>query len=459
MTPHERRTTVALALLSLTAFACKAKTEDFYDKVFPCSGAGSLECGKTRDGKLMTCASAAGLGGGSFCAETCDPKNPSAVPAGFGCTAAGALLQECTPATGAGADGAVIDCPEGLSCYRTSLLENRGVCLSLDTCSSDGECGPGTTCASTVVQKQFPPAIRSLAATDHLHCVSSGCKASGTACPTGQVCVGSSLAFGPEIDNLCVPRCTSNKDCPPNFSCLRNPETAPGAQEMCFPGMVGARCATAQNCLIGACTDVGVEFNVCSLPCADDRTCGALNTASDVFICAKNHCVTQRPFQGANCSPSGEGGAACPANLQCFEESPYSGPVVHAECRVPCDANHKCPARGGIPHVCLGEHYDGGCYPSSFGTPCETKSDCVAGFECMLASPDSHSNTNYSPRICTMPCDIDAQCDANTWTKRMGFCSDEHICRLAAGEERACDRDSHCISRRCDNNKCVAPLL
>jgi hypothetical protein len=455
--PH--RPLLAVIALATIALACKAKTDDFYASIFPCTGAVPDECGTTRAGKPMTCVSAEGLGGSRFCAEACDPKGTAPLPAGYACVAAGALLQECTPNTDGGVDAAVVSCPAGLSCYRTSLLANIGVCMSLKTCSADSECGTGMVCASTVVKNGLPPSLASVIETDHLYCLTNGCKTDGMGCPTGQVCIGKKLAFGPEIDDLCAPGCDSDKDCPPNFSCLRNPETAPGSPNLCFPGLVGSRCAAAQNCLIGACTDVGVEFNVCSVPCANTKQCETLNTLSDVFVCAKNHCLTQRPFQGANCSPNVSDGATCPAGLECFDDAPYGGLVTHGECRVPCGADHKCPSRGGIPHVCLGANHDGGCYPSSFGTPCETTADCVADFQCLLAKEDSHSNTNYSPRICTMTCDTDADCDANSWTKEIGFCSDEHLCRLSAGEGRACDRDFHCISRRCDNKICVAPLL
>jgi hypothetical protein len=455
--PRPLRPQLTALLLVLSAVACKAKTDDFYAKVFPCSGTSSLECGTTKAGKPMTCVSSASLGGGSFCAETCDPNETA--PLGSTCTASGALLQQCTPNVDAGADASVVECPAGLSCYRTSLAENRGLCLSVPTCTDNSECGTGTICASAVVKAQLPPALASAVTADHLHCLRGGCKSSGMSCPTGQVCIGSVLAFDPDIDNLCVPACDSNKDCPPNFTCLRNPETAPGGPHMCFPGMVGARCSTDQNCLIGACTDVGVEFDVCSLPCATDAQCAALSTDTDVFVCAKNHCVTARPFQGANCSPTGDDGAVCPAGLRCFDESPYGGVLLHGECRVACDPlDHSCPARGGLPHVCLGAAHDGGCYPSSFGTPCATKADCVANFECMLAGPDPHSNTDYSDRICTVPCEADADCDKNVWTKKIGFCSSEHICRLAAGIGGDCDRATQCISRRCVANHCVAPI-
>jgi hypothetical protein len=451
------RPLLSVALLALTAVACKAKTDEFYAKIVPCASAGSRECGTTQAGKPMTCVSSTSLGGGSFCAEACDPKDTA--PAGFTCIAAGALLQHCTPS--ADADAAVVDCPAGLSCYRTSLVQNQGLCMSLDTCGKNADCDPGEICASTVVTDQLPEALKPAVKADHLHCLRDGCKSSGMACPTGQTCLGSKLAFNATIDNLCVPACDSNKDCPPNFACLRNPETAPDAPQMCFPGMIGARCGTDQNCLFGACTDLGVEFKVCSIPCADDRQCGALNTDTDVFVCANHHCVTQRPFQGANCNTMG-GDAVCPPGQRCFGESPYGGVLEHGECRVPCDpVDHSCPSRGGLPHVCLGANHDGGCYPSNFGTPCANNDQCVAGivgFTCSIAGPDPHSNTDYSARICTITCQTDADCDANTWTKEIGFCSAEHICRLSAGIGGQCERGAHCISRRCASNRCVAAI-
>jgi hypothetical protein len=454
---------IVVALVS--AAACKAKKDAFYAEVFPCSTPGPGECGTTEDGAPMTCFSAKGLGGQLFCAESCDPHGSPSRP-GTTCTSSGALLVTCEPKVDGDASGG---CPAGLSCYRTSLSDSRGVCLAMNVCSADSDCA-GTsrpTCAASIIQKVLPPAVAATAATDHLHCVQTGCKTSNMSCPVGEVCIGSYLSFGLPVDDACVPGCDETRPCPPNFTCLRDALTAPGGPPMCFPGMVGARCSAPENCLAGQCTDVGVEFGVCSVPCRSDLECKALNTLTDVFVCVgapAGHCLTPRPFQGSNCSTDAQAmtsGVQCPAGQQCFDESPY-GILQHGECRVPCDADGKCPARGGLPHVCLGASHDGGCYPSSFGTPCASDTDCIADFKCLAAQPDdAHSRTGYSAKICTIPCGTDADCDADTWIKKRGYCSGEGLCRLGGGDGSPCDRAAQCESHRCDvpTMTCVAPAM
>jgi hypothetical protein len=454
------RPALALAALLLCGLACKTKEDEFYTKVFPCTPNSTDQCGTARNGKPMKCFSAVSLGGSAFCAESCDPKVPGSAPAGTICTASGALLTECKPlpsAADGGADAGVEGtCPEGLSCYRTSLGENRGVCMALPTCSSNEECTTGTrrTCASSLIRSVLPSAVAAVSSTDHLHCVQSGCQTANMACPTGEACLGSAVYLSQAVNDACVPTCEDSTDCPPNFTCLHDPVTAPGGPRVCFPRMVGSRCSAAENCLAGQCTNVGVEFNVCAVPCALDAQCGILNTPTDIFVCAQGHCLTPRPFQGNYCTDD----SGCPAGLHCFDESPF-GPSTHKECRLPCDVGGKCPSRGGLPHICLGANHDGGCYPSSFGMPCSTQADCIADFKCMPAGRDSHSRTDYSPTICTIPCTVDADCDRDSWTKFRGYCSAEKICRLSGGLGTECDRDAMCEQDRCDEPAqiCIAP--
>jgi hypothetical protein len=281
-------------------------------------------------------------------------------------------------------------------------------------------------------------------ATDHLYCLAAGCKTQHVNCNAGESCLGLSLSFGSDIDELCVPSCDLDKACPPGFTCLRNARWAPGSTPLCFPGLIGTRCATQQDCLLGACTDVGVEFDVCTIPCTKNEECAALNSATDIYFCSTGRCLTPRPFQGSNCTED----AHCIAGQRCLGKTPV-GVLSHGECRIPCDADGQCPARGGLPHVCLGKDHEGGCYPSSFALPCATQADCVGNFQCLAAGPDPRSLTDYSPSICTIPCSTDADCDANTWTKKSGFCRDG-ICRLAGGIQATCDRNAQCASDRCE---------
>jgi hypothetical protein len=462
MIPRALRSLFALLVL-LTA--CKAKKAEFYDKVFACDPNAGNTCGTTEAGDPMVCYSATTLGGTGFCAAPCDPNDPAVARSGVTCAAvtlgeadggtaaSGALLTECAPSD-------PTSCPEGLTCYRTGLTEDAGVCLALPVCDKSADCIQSRPmCATDVIRGAIPATVVSMLKTDHLHCLAVGCKSAGTQCAPGEGCVGAFLNFGSSIDELCVPRCDVHNACPPNFTCLQDTKWAPGAPPICFPGMLGSRCRDADDCLMGVCTDVGVEFNVCTIPCASDAQCLPLSTPTDAYTCANGHCLTVRPFSGSNCATD----ADCISIQRCVGGS-VTGMMKHGECRTPCDADGKCPARAGIPHVCLGKNREGLCYPSTFATPCETQADCTASLKCLEAGPNAQTpQTNYATHLCTLTCTTDADCDANPLTKKVGFCQ-SGICRLAGGDGVACDRNAQCGSHRCEapagstDKACVAAL-
>jgi hypothetical protein len=456
------RIVAALALLAFVS--CKAQRAAFYDKVYTCNPNAPGSCGTTESGRPMTCYSAVALGGTGVCAETCDPASPALARSGVACASmtvkapdagaaeTGALLLECDPTADAG-------CPDGLACYRTELISQAGVCLPMPVCDRSAECTQTRPiCAADVVRMAVPGALAAGVATDNLHCLAAFCKSAGTQCPPGEGCIGNFLSFGLPLDDLCVPRCDVNNACPPNFTCLQDARWAPGAAPICFPGMIGTRCAEPDDCLLGTCTDVGdatvpVEFKVCTIPCQNNQGCAMFNTASDVYLCSNGHCLTTRPFSGSNCAVNED----CIAAQKCVGGS-VVGEMKHGECRTPCDADGQCPARGGLPHVCLGKDREGLCFPSSFATPCRAQADCIANFKCLAAAPDARSpDTAYATQICTVTCATDADCDAEVFTKKLGFCQ-EGLCRIAGGEDVPCERNAQCGSKRCMNGKCLTSL-
>jgi hypothetical protein len=463
MSSAAQRTARAIPVLvmfvsALGGLACKAREDAFFAKVFPCDATSTTDsCGTTRAGAPMTCFSARQLGGGDFCAETCNPSAPSTPGATQTCLQSGALLQNCQPT--ASLKDPTVGCPVGLSCYRTSLSADKGLCLALNVCAADGDCSPDPSrpvCAASILRSVLPSAVAPSLATDHLQCLPTGCKSGKTNCPGGEACLGSFLAFGMPVDDVCVPICTADLACPPAYVCLQNKIAAPGGPNICFPGLIGSRCYHPEDCLTGECLDVGVEFKVCSVRCSKNEQCAPLSSGADNFVCAgtPGTCLTSRPFDGANCRLGG----ACPTGQRCFEFSPF-GLNSHGECRVPCEIDGKCPARGGLPHICLGANREGGCFPSGFGIPCVDTSECPAGLSCQTVASDPRSRVPYSPTICTVHCATDADCEADPSTKHAGFCGDG-VCRLGGDLGTECDRDFQCITRRCDepNRKCVLPV-
>jgi hypothetical protein len=177
------------------------------------------------------------------------------------------------------------------------------------------------------------------------------------------------------------------------------------AETSSFPGMLGTRCAEADHCLLGAGVDVGVEFKICSVPCKADAACKPLDTKSDADHCGNGFCVT-------------------------------------------------------LPHGCLGAEHEGGRCPTTFGVPCTAQVDRRGDLECLEAAGDPRSPENdFATHVRTISCTQDSDCDADAWTKSLGFCRDGS-CRQAGGDGAPRERPAHWSSDRCDagTKKCIPPL-
>jgi hypothetical protein len=392
-------------------------------------------CPQTAAGKDMVCVAGWQLRGEDFCAEKCDPEEPAEDPEHFVCSSAGAKLKVCRPS--------MDDCPLGLECYRTDLAKDEGVCLAMHVCSSDPDCGDYRRCAGTLVQGllQSVPI-----AADHLNCMQPTCKTEGTQCSESETCLAEHYS-SEQIADICAPKCDAEWNCPPNFGCLYK-TAGPGSPKACLPGTPGARCARSLDCAFGDCLDVGVEFKVCSMPCASDAECQRLDFGADRFVCAEitpgqRRCVTPRPFNGANCEVTEH----CPEGQRCYQYSLYESPPSHGECRVPCDEDNPCPARGGLPHTCLGQG-EGGCYPGYFSAPCEDVSQCMGGLGCLDAPADAIGPDGEGARVCSLACDTDQDCLQDSWIGVTGFCAGG-ICRMHGSTGAPCLADEECFSRSC----------
>jgi hypothetical protein len=150
-----------------------------------------MPCAPTADGQAMTCYPASALAGTDFCAPACDPTAPVQDPAHSFCDPSGALLQRCHP--NADATGRA-DCPQGLSCYRTSLLADSGLCIQMRVCTIDSDCPTAEhkTCAATLLRALVPDASSAFAAAlhiDHLNCLHASCLSQLSACTSGEDCL------------------------------------------------------------------------------------------------------------------------------------------------------------------------------------------------------------------------------------------------------------------------------
>jgi hypothetical protein len=433
-----RRVILAISIGSFAA--CQANDDAFYDVVMDCTAGGAKDqCGTTRSGQPMTCYPGSQLGGGrDFCTETCDADGGAAEP-GFVCLASGARLRFCTPDP---PDGGTNGCPGNLNCFRTDLAFNEGVCLWMDVCTTDVQCATPTRpkCTATIIHDLLP-----LITTDNLYCTKASCASSGSACPDNEVCSASFYAL-PTGADICVPQCVMDADCPPDFACAFNPSAA-GAPYICLPGVPGERCNHDEDCLLGSCLPTGAGFRECIfLPCTQDSDCAAFD-AEQTFVCANDQCVGLTPYHGTGCLTDGD----CPSKQSCFFYSPYLADETKGECRLACDADLTCPARAGVPEVCL-DHGAGGCYPGDFGLPCTDTSQCLSFFQCLPVSPDPRTIID-SPSICTTTCATDDDCRSIPAVRTGGFC-EAGVCRLGGHAGVTCDRDAECLSGHCLTGLC-----
>ena len=429
------RQLLGLGLLPVMTFAaCQANDAAFYDQVYPCStSAQGDQCGTTRSGKPMVCYPGSQLGGGmDFCTERCDPDAGVADDRSI-CLASGALLTTCTPDVDGGATNG---CPPGLSCYRTDLVNNEGVCLMMHVCSTDDDCtnSQRPTCTATIINSLFPGL-----ATDNLYCTQNTCVSSGSSCVSSEVCLASYYDTGKSVEDICVPRCVGDHQCPPNFACAQDPY-AVGAPSICLPGVPGERCHNDEDCLLGKCQDTGAGFSECLFwPCDTDTDCVPFDV-QQTFVCANKICVGLTPFHGAPCANN----TNCASDETCSFYSPYGMNPPRGECRKACDGDSTCPVRDGVRQVCLNNGADG-CYPGEFGLPCTDSSQCLSFLECIPVAPDPRTVID-SPTICTLSCTSDADCEGPT--TRSGFC-EAGVCRLMGQPGVPCDRDSQCFSGLC----------
>jgi len=422
----------------------------------------------------MTCFQASGLGGRDFCAEACDPSQSPADAAHYACVASGAsgaLARRCHPSSSSDPQA---DCPQGLNCYRTSLVADTGLCIRMPVCAQDADCLSATynICATSLV-RSLSSSAAALLRLDHLNCVHAGCSALQSSCASSEGCLATQ--YSSPVD-ICAPNCDSKQQCPPNFSCVRATSGA-GSPNLCVPGLPGERC-DGDHCVLGRCEDTGAGFSVCTIPCASDTDCAPLGK-TDVLVCVEGaghrHCVATRTFDGANCDTTDQ--CKTDRNESCVHVDRWGMTSSRGECRVPCNRDGTCDPQGGVAHGCLA----GSCYPGIVDIPCTRDSECVPPLTCHNVPPEADNPAGGS-RICTLPCampsvpqsDFDSQAPGVTEVgpseagsdadpdslcappPLSGYCGGG-FCRVARVPGKPCSRPAQCNSGLCDGatNACL----
>jgi hypothetical protein len=442
---------VTLATL-FTLAGCKVDTQDFHERLYSCNpSAADPACGTDINDQAMACMPAYQLGGSNFCAPGCDATgdleaNAEAicVPSGPRGTSSpsGALLPRCNPAL------LTNTCGSAMSCLRTDLKVDEGVCMTVSSCSTDSDCRDPvrSKCMGELLRETFPQAEFKV---DHTYCLQAECRARRTACSPGETCLRDILPKASNPPDICVPHCDANGNCPPNYFCY--PKLyGPGAPRVCIPGLLGLRCDTRLDCLSGDCVETGAPYKVCTAPCETDVDCEKYDSIQGTFFCNQSgQCMTARGFKGGACVRDGD----------CMYPGEVCGRLTTTEasgfCMLACGPDRSCPSPGNVPHACRPQVTATGdfdlegapwvCWPGYFAQLCSDVSQCFPGLACQQLDP-----RNPLAKICTLPCQTDTDCDANHFT-REGYCDTRvGACRARRNDADTCERARQCISNGCN---------
>jgi len=436
---------IAAVLGVVFSFAsCKVNESAFQAKLYACNpSAVDPSCGTDTEGNNMSCVPAYQLGGSNFCASSCDAKisaesdSSVCVVTGTETSAAapGAMLAKCDPTEGAGACATV-----GLSCLRTDLRVNEGVCMTVSPCQTSAECRDPTraTCMSKLLQDTYGDKAEFKA--DHTYCLQTGCNATGSSCSPGETCLRKELSQAAHPPDICVPNCDSNYNCPPNYFCIPALYSK-SSPAICIPGLPGFRCKTKLDCLVGDCVESGSGFNYCSTACTADTDCAKLDSEQETFICShdKGYCVGSRVFIGGLCHQDTD----CRGNEICGF---LGANAKDGNCLLPCATDGSCATFSNVPQMCLPQSRTAPpvCVPTLFGNPCASDANCMGGLSCRptgVASP---------PAICSIICLSDADCQGNRFTKN-GYCQTPgNYCLPPIRDGGKCAADVQCESKSCN---------
>lgn len=300
-----------ISLLAVLAVGCAVSRPDPNGSIFRC--ATDADC---LDG--FSCVDRTPIGEPGYCVPACDPLAPETCPDGV-CTEDGSCLDRCIVET----DGTIVEgCPPGLTCVRTDVLRDEGVCSAIDGCSVGSDCiaepgGPPRACVGDALG--IPASIPGVdIASNALFCVDAPQGPLGDRCPEGSVLLNAATP-------ICLPTCSGEGErCPPATTCFTGFGWffgAPGA-DPCFAGTWGSPCTDDTECLFGRCLDVGGGRHACTERCDDvpiaPGTDGCAALGGQTFLGSfDSRCEA---IAGENvCVLRGEVGAPCGAHMPCID--------------------------------------------------------------------------------------------------------------------------------------------
>ncbi len=421
---------------------CRLDPEAFHKKLYSCNpSAADPACGTDIDDQPMSCVAAHQLGGRNFCATGCDQKaaNPEGTaqaiclpsgPRNAG-VVSGATLRKCDPSIGNVCND------DELSCLRTDLIKDEGVCMTINPCKTNKDCRDPvrSVCMGDLLREVYGE--KAALKTDHTYCVQGGCRANKSACSPGETCLRDIIPPESRPSDICVPNCDSNQNCPPNYFCYGE-MYPPLAKNICLPGLLGLRCRSRMDCLFGDCIPTGAGFNVCAAKCANENDCAKYDSEHGTFFCNPDgYCMSARAFTNTS---------ACTENDQCLPgQACVQLPGRRTKlCFFPCGGDGSCTTYAGVPHGCHPTLKI--CLPGQLGTPCTAKEQCFPTLDCRNTLPVA---AGVFVKTCTVLCKDDDDCGQNRFAKH-GFCHPQlQVCLSPMAEGSICDRDTQCDSKLC----------
>jgi hypothetical protein len=432
------------------ALACQVNRDAFYQNIYSCNpNAANPACGTDVDDKPMACVAAYQLGGRNFCAPGCTvenqpegsetvclpagPREPERTP--------GARLRRCDPEVEAQGCG-----HEELSCLRTDLIKSEGVCMTVNTCKEDRDCRDPvrSKCMGTLLREAYSQADL---VTEQTYCLQASCKEHRTACSPGETCMSDVLPATSRAPDICVPNCDANGNCPPNYFCYPS-VYGKKLPPICIPGLLGLRCSSNLDCLLGDCVTSDAGFKSCSVRCRSDVDCARFDSVHATLFCnPEGWCAGVRATRGTQCD----------ADTDCLHPGEICARITNllpkGQCLQPCPGR-RCPAYGGVPHACRPQVDGNGalaaetlpwvCWPGSLGQLCFDAADCLSGLGCQPAGPRAPGL-----KVCTSPCGSDGDCAA-VRASREGWCDPgAGMCRPPLFEGELCERANQCDSTSC----------
>ncbi|HJZ88381.1 MAG TPA: hypothetical protein VKN99_24570 [Polyangia bacterium] len=432
-----------LCAAALAVAACTVDTQKYDNQLYTCdvASADSSACGAG-----YGCYGAARpLGAPDFCAPTCDPGQPD--PAGSVCSE-GSALRKCSPSLSG-------QCASGMACIRTDLLTDEGVCLPISACARNEDCRDPirSECFSQEMLAVYVNRRADLK-TDALFCIQPGCLARFEACAPGTACLP--VVLGRGLPDVCTPSCDAKKRCPPNFVC--SSKFLPSqADPFCVPGLLGFRCNSRLDCMLGDCEMVVSGHKVCTTPCTVPADCASYDNGNFLFpaafTCMGGRCLSPTLVLLELCQLA-HPEIDCAAGDACVTLTPDT-PSGLGICVTPCPASRICPPKGGFPQSCFDTPLGSYCVIGIFGVPCNSNQDCVNGLQCLTPS-------NLLPyKLCSTPCQSHADCTNNHLVGTSSYCmgvvypSEPKVCVPKLDGGKPCLQNVQCKSNQCQCD--VAP--